>query len=65
VLEAALDEFVGTVLVISHDRYFSIAWHASSRLQDGALHEYVGGSHTSKAARLIYHRDADARSSLQ
>jgi ATP-binding cassette, subfamily F, member 3 len=44
VLEAALDEFEGTVLTISHDRYFldrvvDRIWE----LRDGALREYDGG----------------------
>jgi ATP-binding cassette subfamily F protein 3 len=53
VLEAALDEFEGTVLVISHDRYFldSVASRIVE-LKDGVLHEYVGGySHYLKATR--------------
>ncbi len=44
VLEDALADFVGTVLVISHDRYFldrvvSQIW----LLEDGNLAEYPGG----------------------
>ena len=44
VLEETLDEFVGTVFVISHDRYFLD--HVVDRiieLRDGRLTEYVGG----------------------
>ncbi len=44
VLEAALDEFEGTVLVISHDRYFLDRTVARIvELRDGALTEYLGG----------------------
>ncbi len=44
VLENALADFVGTVLVISHDRYFldrtvERIW----ALEDGCIHEYPGG----------------------
>jgi ATP-binding cassette subfamily F protein 3 len=44
VLENALADFVGTVLVISHDRYFldrtvERIW----RLEDGQIREYFGG----------------------
>jgi ATP-binding cassette subfamily F protein 3 len=44
VLETALEDFVGTVLVISHDRYFldrvvSRIWS----LEDGNLAEFPGG----------------------
>jgi ATP-binding cassette, subfamily F, member 3 len=44
VLENALDDFVGTVLVISHDRYFLD--RTVSRilaLEDGCVKEYLGG----------------------
>ncbi len=44
VLEAALDEFEGTALVISHDRY--LLDRATDRivaLEDGRLREYAGG----------------------
>jgi ATP-binding cassette subfamily F protein 3 len=44
VLENALDDFIGTVLVISHDRYFLD--RTVSRilaLEDGLLKEYQGG----------------------
>ena len=44
VLEDALDEFVGTVLIISHDRYFLD--QTVDRLlvvQDGRLSEHIGG----------------------
>jgi ATPase subunit of ABC transporter with duplicated ATPase domains len=44
VLENALDEFVGTVLVISHDRYFldRTVQHIVE-LKHGRLTEYIGG----------------------
>jgi len=43
VLEQALDEFDGTVLVISHDRYFlDRTVTRIVDLQDGALDEYAG-----------------------
>jgi ATP-binding cassette subfamily F protein 3 len=44
VLEAALEDFGGTVLVISHDRYFldRIADRVAG-LEDGKLEEVVGG----------------------
>jgi ATPase subunit of ABC transporter with duplicated ATPase domains len=44
VLEETLDEFVGTVLVISHDRYFlDKVVDRVMELRDGRLHEYLGG----------------------
>ncbi len=43
VLENALDEFEGTVLVISHDRYFlDRVVDRIVELEDGALNEYPG-----------------------
>ncbi len=43
VLEQALDEFEGTVLVISHDRYFlNRCVERIVELEDGALTEYPG-----------------------
>jgi ATP-binding cassette subfamily F protein 3 len=43
VLEAALDEFSGAILVISHDRYFlDRVVDRIVELEDGTLHEYVG-----------------------
>jgi ATP-binding cassette subfamily F protein 3 len=43
VLENALDEFEGTVLVISHDRYFlDRVVDRIVELEDGALTEYPG-----------------------
>ncbi len=43
VLEQALDEFEGTVLVISHDRYFlDRVVERIVELEDGMLHEYPG-----------------------
>lgn len=44
VLEAALDEFVGTVVVISHDRYFlDKVVDRVIELQDGHLRQFNGG----------------------
>jgi ATP-binding cassette subfamily F protein 3 len=44
VLEETLDEFVGTVLVISHDRYFlDKAVDRVIELRDGQLTEFLGG----------------------
>jgi ATP-binding cassette subfamily F protein 3 len=44
VLEEALDEFEGTVLVISHDRYFlDRVVERVVELEEGALTEYAGG----------------------
>ncbi len=44
VLEATLDEFVGTVLVISHDRYFlDKVVDRVVELNDGELTEFIGG----------------------
>jgi ATP-binding cassette subfamily F protein 3 len=44
VLEETLDEFVGTVFVISHDRYFlDRVVDRVVELRDGRLTEYVGG----------------------
>lgn len=44
VLESALAEFEGTVLVISHDRYFlDRVVHRIVELDDGALTNYLGG----------------------
>lgn len=44
VLEATLDEFVGTVLVISHDRYFvDKVVDNIVELRDGQLTSFIGG----------------------
>ncbi len=44
VLEEALDEFVGTVLLISHDRFFmDRVVDRVVELQDGQFSEYLGG----------------------
>lgn len=44
VLEEALDEFVGTVLVISHDRYFvDKVVDRVVELRDGSFSEFLGG----------------------
>jgi ATP-binding cassette subfamily F protein 3 len=43
VLEAALDDYDGTVLVISHDRYFlDNVVHRIVELHEGTLTEYPG-----------------------
>jgi ATP-binding cassette subfamily F protein 3 len=43
VLEEALEEFEGTVLVISHDRYFlDRVVDRVTELEEGALTEYPG-----------------------
>jgi ATP-binding cassette, subfamily F, member 3 len=44
VLENALDDFVGTVLVISHDRYFlDRTVERILALEEGRVKEYIGG----------------------
>ena len=44
VLEEALDEFVGTVLIVSHDRYFlDRVVDRVLELRDGQLREFSGG----------------------
>ncbi|MDE2777814.1 MAG: ABC-F family ATP-binding cassette domain-containing protein [Chloroflexota bacterium] len=44
VLEDALDEFNGTVLIVSHDRYFlDQTVDRLIEIRDGQLREYVGG----------------------
>ncbi len=44
VLEDALDEFVGTVLIVSHDRYFlDQTVDRLVEIRDGELEEYLGG----------------------
>jgi ATP-binding cassette subfamily F protein 3 len=44
ILEEALDEFVGTVLVVSHDRYFlDRTVDRIVELRDGRLTEFLGG----------------------
>lgn len=44
VLEQALDEFVGTLLVVSHDRFFlDQVVDRVLELKDGELHPYIGG----------------------
>jgi ATP-binding cassette subfamily F protein 3 len=44
VLENALNDFNGTVLVISHDRYFlDRTVHRIFALEDGTIKEYIGG----------------------
>lgn len=52
VLEDALNEFEGTVLVISHDRYFlDRVVNRIVELRDGALVEYVGNYSDYQAAK--------------
>jgi ATP-binding cassette subfamily F protein 3 len=52
VLEAALQEFEGTVLVISHDRYFlDRVVNRIVELEDGTLTEYLGGYSDYQAAK--------------
>jgi len=52
VLEDALHEFEGTVLVISHDRYFlDRVVNRIVEIQDGALVEYVGNYSDYQAAK--------------
>ena len=44
VLEQAITEFVGTVVVISHDRYFlDRVVDRTIEIRDGELTEYTGG----------------------
>ncbi len=44
VLESALDEYSGTILTISHDRYFlDRIVNRIVELEDGSLSEYIGG----------------------
>jgi ATP-binding cassette subfamily F protein 3 len=52
VLEASLDEFEGTVLVISHDRYFlDRVVDRIVELDQGALTEYIGNYSDYRAAK--------------
>ncbi len=53
VLEEALEDFEGTVIVISHDRYF---FDRVVELDDGRLTEYIGGYGDYEAARLARRR---------
>jgi ATP-binding cassette subfamily F protein 3 len=56
VLEAALEEFEGTVLVISHDRYFlDRVVDRIVELDEGALSEYLGGYSDYQAAKAGKH----------
>lgn len=53
VLEEVLSNFDGTVLVISHDRYFlDRVVERIIELEDGALNEYIGGYSDYQAAKL-------------
>ncbi len=52
VLEDALEDFDGTVLVISHDRYFlDRVVDRIVELEDGALAEYLGNYSDYQAAK--------------
>ena len=52
VLESALDEFNGAVLIVSHDRYFlDQTVDRVLELRDGGLTEYVGGYTEYQAAK--------------
>jgi ATP-binding cassette, subfamily F, member 3 len=56
VLENALSEFVGTVLVVSHDRYFlDRTVERILALEDGKVKEYIGG-YSDYAERVIKKR---------
>jgi ATP-binding cassette subfamily F protein 3 len=58
VLENALDEFEGTVLVISHDRYFlDRVVERVVELDDGDLSEYPGDY-------SYYHEEKERRTAL-
>lgn len=53
VLEEVLNDFDGTVLVISHDRYFlDRVVERIVELEDGALTEYIGGYSDYQSAKL-------------
>ncbi len=53
VLEDALQDFEGSVLVISHDRYFlDRVVQRTVELDDGILRQYLGGYSDYRAARL-------------
>jgi len=53
VLEDALQDFEGSVLVISHDRYFlDRVVQRTVELDDGVLRQYLGGYSDYRAARL-------------
>ena len=54
VLEAALEEFEGTVLVISHDRYFlDRVVDRVVELEEGGVTEYLGGYSDYQAAKAM------------
>lgn len=57
VLEDALSDFEGTVLVISHDRYFlDRVADRIVELDEGALTEYIGGYSDYRAAKGQVHK---------
>jgi ATP-binding cassette subfamily F protein 3 len=57
VLEEALEEFEGSMLIISHDRYFlDRVVHRIAELDEGALNEYLGGYSEYQAARTSRRR---------
>lgn len=61
-LEEALEEYSGTVLAISHDRYFINRIARSVwELQDGAITPYSGGYDEYKAKRAELRRIAEAK----
>ncbi|MGN6561624.1 MAG: hypothetical protein ACTHMU_03090, partial [Thermomicrobiales bacterium] len=63
VLEAALDQFNGTVLTISHDRYFlDRVCTRIFELADGEIYEYPGGysDWVAAKARVAAQREAAA-----
>ncbi|MDX9955905.1 MAG: ABC-F family ATP-binding cassette domain-containing protein [Anaerolineae bacterium] len=61
VLEQALDEFEGTVLVISHDRYFlDRVVERIVELEDGMLHEYPGDYTTYAEKKLQWQNWLDS-----
>lgn len=52
VLESALDDFEGTALIISHDRYFlDRVVDRIVELENGVLTEYLGGYSDCRAAK--------------
>jgi ATPase subunit of ABC transporter with duplicated ATPase domains len=53
VLETALDDFVGTVLVISHDRYFlDLVVDRLFVIEEGTVKEYHGNYADYLSARI-------------
>ena len=61
-LEETLDEFVGTALVVSHDRYFlDQVVDRIVELRDGRLTEFLGGytDYVAQIARMTHRRQDD------